>query len=312
MASPLQNAALVVLGGPQPGADTGKSDFDTKARKQSQVIMRRFLHHRLAMGSLIVLLLLIILAFVVPIFWPYNYADTSSGGYLDPSSTHPLGTNQVGNDMLAQLMRGTQLSLQIAFVVAIISTFIGVMLGALGGYLRGAVDSLIGRAIDLFLIVPQVVLAAILVSGLGGSWYTVAFILAFTLWMSTARIIRGETLSLAAQEFIEAARAAGASTWRIITRHLIPNMIGSISVNATLTVALAVLVEAALSFIGLGVHIPDTSLGLVLNQNYAQVLERPWLFFGPFVVIVLISLTVNFIGDGMRDAFDPRQTKVRA
>ncbi len=274
--------------------------------------MRRFLHHRLAMGSLIVLLLLIILAFVVPIFWPYNYADTSSGGYLDPSSTHPLGTNQVGNDMLAQLMRGTQLSLQIAFVVAIISTFIGVMLGALGGYLRGAVDSLIGRAIDLFLIVPQVVLAAILVSGLGGSWYTVAFILAFTLWMSTARIIRGETLSLAAQEFIEAARAAGASTWRIITRHLIPNMIGSISVNATLTVALAVLVEAALSFIGLGVHIPDTSLGLVLNQNYAQVLERPWLFFGPFVVIVLISLTVNFIGDGMRDAFDPRQTKVRA
>ena len=126
-----------------------------------------------------------------------------------------------------------------------------------------------------------------------------------------ARISRAEALSLSQREFIEAARAAGASTWRIISRHLVPNMIGTLVVNATLTVATAVLTEAALSFIGLGVQIPDTSLGLVINQNYTQLATRPWLFWAPFTAIVLISLTINFIGDGLRDAFDPRQGRGR-
>lgn len=297
---------------PALSAGGGRHEFDTKARKQSRVILGRFLRHRLAMVSLAVLVLLILAAFVVPLFWKYNYEDTSSAGYLTPSGDHPLGTNQVGNDMFAYVLRGTELSLQIAFVVAILSTVVGVIVGAVAGFLRGVLDSTLMRLTDLFLIFPQIVAAALLVNALGGRWYWVALMLAAWNWMNIARITRGETLSLAQREYIEAARAAGAGTWRIIFRHLVPNMVGTITVNATLTIAQAVLQEAVLSFIGLGVHIPDTSLGLILSTTYSQILDRPWLFWAPFIVIVLISLTVNFIGDGLRDAFDPRQTKVRA
>jgi len=296
-----------------PAAPGRPSEFDTtKARKQSTLILRRFFRHRLAVGSLIVFLLIVSFGFLGPLFWTISVDDTSSRGYLPPSADHPLGTIQTGKDMLAQLIRGTRLSVQIALVVAFGSTFVGVVLGALGGYLRGLTDTLIGRFTDLMLILPQIAVAAILVRGLDGSWYTVALILAAFGWMSVARITRGETLSLSEREFIEAARASGAGTRWVIFRHLIPNMIGSITVNATLAVATAVLAEAALSFIGLGVRSPDTSLGLIISENYSQITSRPWLFWGPFVVIVLLSLAVNFIGDGLRDAFDPRQTKVRA
>lgn len=313
MASPLLPPSATTDPLPEsPAVESGRHDFDTKARKQSQVILGRFLRHRLAMASLTVLLLMVVLAFVVPLFWKYNYADTSSGGYLPPSADHPLGTDQVGTDMFAQLLRGTQLSLLIAFVVAIVSTALGIVLGTLSGYLRGIVGATIMRIVDLFLIFPQIAVAALLVNKLGGSWYMVAIVLALWNWMHIARITRAETLSLSEREFVEAARATGAGTGHIIFGHLVPNMVGTITVNATLTIALAVLQEAALSFIGLGVRIPDTSLGLILNTNYSQILQRPWLFWGPFVVIVSISLTINFIGDGLRDAFDPRQTKVRA
>ncbi|WP_436493830.1 ABC transporter permease [Actinokineospora sp. HUAS TT18] len=292
---------------------TGPSEFDaTKARKQSTMIIRRFVRHRLAMVSLGVFLLIVLFGFLGPLFWTIAVDDTRSRGYLPPSAAHPLGTIQAGNDMLAQLIRGTRLSVQIALVVAFGSTLVGVILGALAGYLRGFADSAISRFIDLMLIIPQIAVAAILVRAVGGSWYMVALILAAFGWMSVARITRGETLSLSQREYIEAARAAGAGTRWIIFRHLIPNMIGSITVNATLSVATAVLAEAALSFIGLGVQSPDTSLGLIIAENYSQITLRPWLFWGPFVVIVLLSLAVNFIGDGLRDAFDPRQTKVRA
>ncbi|WP_152552031.1 ABC transporter permease [Actinokineospora spheciospongiae] len=289
------------------------SEFDTtKARKQSTLIVKRFLRHRLAMASLVVFLLIAAFGFLGPLFWTVSIEDTSSRGYLPPSAEHPLGTIQTGKDMLAQLIVGTRLSLAISLVVALGSTIVGVIMGTLAGYLRGVVDSAISRFVDLMLIIPQIAVAAILVRALSGSWYVVALILAAFAWMQTARITRGETLSLSQREYIEAARAAGAKTRWIIFRHLVPNMVGTITVNTTLAVATAVLSEAALSFIGLGVQSPDTSLGLIINENYSQITNRPWLFWGPFVIIVLISLAVNFIGDGLRDAFDPRQTKVRS
>jgi peptide/nickel transport system permease protein len=292
--------------------DAVRSEFDAQARRQSRVILGRFLRHRLAMLSLTVLILLVLVTFVMPFFWPYDYQSTASGGYLVPSSAHPLGTNQVGSDTVAQVLRGTKISLLIAFVVAIVSTTIGVTAGTVSGYLRGAFDVAIQRIVDLFLIFPQLAAVALLVNKFGGSWYMVAIVLALWNWMHMARLARGEALSLSQREFIEAARAAGAGPMHIIFRHLVPNMIGTISVNATLTVALAVLQEAILSFIGLGVRIPETSLGKILQDSSTQILDRPWLFWAPAVVIVLISLTINFIGDGMRDAFDPAQKKVRA
>ncbi|MDQ7808504.1 ABC transporter permease [Amycolatopsis sp. A133] len=282
-------------------------------RSQGKLVLRKFLHHKLAMASTAVLLLIVLVSILMPIFWKHGYQDSSFASFAKPSSEFPLGTTQVGKDMVSQVLRGTQYSLLIALTVSILATVIGVVFGAIAGYLRGFSDSAISRVTDLFLIIPQIAAAAILAKVFGGgSWYIVALVLAAFGWMQIARITRAEAMSLSQREFVDAARASGAGTFRIIFKHLVPNMVGSITVNATLAVAQAVLAEAALSFIGLGVQLPDTSLGRVILENYAQLQTRPALFFGPFVVLVLISLTINFIGDGLRDAFDPRQRRMKA
>ncbi|WP_103337083.1 ABC transporter permease [Amycolatopsis sp. CA-126428] len=282
-------------------------------RSQGKLVLRKFLHHKLAMASSAVLVLIVLLSILLPIFWKHGYQDSSFPSFAKPSSDFPLGTTQVGKDMVSQVLRGTQYSLLIALTVSILATVIGVVFGAIAGYLRGISDSVISRVTDLFLIIPQIAAAAILAKVFGGgSWYIVALVLAAFGWMQIARITRAEAMSLSQREFVDAARASGAGTFRIIFKHLVPNMVGSITVNATLAVAQAVLAEAALSFIGLGVQLPDTSLGRVILENYAQLQTRPALFFGPFIVLVLISLTINFIGDGLRDAFDPRQRRMKA
>lgn len=294
-----------------PGA-RGYSEFGGGARKQWQTVLRRFVRHRAAMASIAVFVLLVAVTVVTPFFYGYDHTYTDGGFFEEPSGAHPLGTDQIGHDMVALILRGTQYSLLIAIIVAALATVIGVILGTLSGYLGGVVDSLVNRMVDLFLIIPLIAVAAVLINAFRGSWYTVALVLALFSWMQVARITRGETLSFAQREFVEAAKALGASTPRIIFRHILPNMTGTIAVNATLTVATAVLVEAALSFVGLGVQIPDTSLGLVIQNNYEQFGDRWWLFWPPFLILVAISLCINFVGDGMRDAFDPRQTRVRA
>jgi peptide/nickel transport system permease protein len=301
------------------------STFDaTKARKQSVVILRRFLRHRLAMISLFVFVALFIFAFVGGALWKYSYTfeDTTGGGrYLAPSIGHPFGTDSLAADSMAQVLRGTQFSILIALVVAFLSTSIGVVLGAISGYFRGWVDSLISRFIDLVLVIPAIVLVGVLsrnsigssaTSGGGGNWYIIALFLGLTLWTGVARVIRGMTLSLREKEFVEAARALGGGVGRLVFRHILPNTLDVIIVNATIAVSQAVLAEAALSFIGLGVKPPNTSLGLLISLNQLEITLHPWLFWYPFVFIILISLTANFIGDGLRDAFDPRQKRVRA
>jgi peptide/nickel transport system permease protein len=195
------------------------------------------------------------------------------------------------------------------------------VLGALAGYFRGWIDSMISRFIDLVLVIPAIVLVGVLsrnsfgsspTGGGGGNWYIIALFLGLTGWTSVARVIRGMTLSLREKEFVEAARALGGGVGRLVFKHILPNTLDVIIVNATIAVSQAVLAEAALSFIGLGVHPPNTSLGLLINRNELEITLHPWLFWFPFVFIILISLTANFIGDGLRDAFDPRQKRVRA
>lgn len=282
-------------------------------RSQGKLVLRKFLHHKLAMASSAVLILIVLISILMPIFWKHGYQDSSFPSFAKPSGDFPLGTTQVGKDMVSQVLRGTQYSLLIALTVSILATVIGVVFGAVAGYLRGFTDSAISRVTDLFLIIPQIAAAAILAKVFGGgTWYIVALVLSAFAWMPIARITRAESMSLSQREFVDAARASGAGISRIIFKHLVPNMVGSITVNATLAVAQAVLAEAALSFIGLGVQLPDTSLGRVILENYAQLQTRPALFFGPFIVLVLISLTINFIGDGLRDAFDPRQRRMKA
>ncbi|WP_143252983.1 ABC transporter permease [Amycolatopsis coloradensis] len=282
-------------------------------RSQGKLVLRKFLRHKLAMVCTAILLLLVLTVIIMPIFWPYSYEDSSFPSFAKPNGDYPLGTTQVGKEMVSQILRGTQYSLLIALIVSIVATTIGTVFGAMAGYLRGFTDSAISRVTDLFLIVPQIAAAAILAKVFGGgSWYIVAMVLAAFGWMPIARIARAESMSLSQREFVDAARASGAGTLHIVFKHLVPNMVGLITVNATLAIAQAVLIEAALSFIGLGVQLPDTSLGRVILENYSQLQNRPALFFGPFIVLVLISLTINFIGDGLRDAFDPRQRKMKA
>jgi peptide/nickel transport system permease protein len=277
------------------------------------MVVRRFFRHKLALISLIVFVLVTLAAFLGPHLWRYDYKQITPDASQAPSWTHPFGTDDLGRDYLAQVLRGAQKSIQIALMVAVLSTTIGVVIGAISGYFRGWADNGLMRIADLVLTIPVIALAACLSRQLkGGDWWLLAVILAAVTWPSTARIIRGEFLSLREKEFVEAARAIGASDRRIIAKHMLPNVVGPMIVAATLVVASAILVETALSYLGLGVKRPDTSLGLLVSDYQTAFQSRPWLFWFPGIFIIVIALSINFIGDGMRDAFDPKQTRVRA
>ena len=290
------------------------AEFGVEARSQSRMVLRRFLRHRLAMVSLVILIAVILLSLIGGRFWKYHYAEITPEFSTGPSWGHPMGTDGPGHDTFAQVLRGAQKSVQIMLLVALFSTGIGVVVGALAGYYRGKVDAILMRFIDLLLTIPALAILAVLSNKVrqSGSWFGIALIIAALAWTTLARIVRAEILSLREKEFIEAARAAGASDARIIFRHLLPNVVGSIIVAATLTMAAAILIETTLSYLGLGIKVPDTSLGLLVSDGQGSAQTRPWLFYFPGLFIIIIVLCVNFIGDGLRDAFDPKQTRVRA
>jgi ABC-type dipeptide/oligopeptide/nickel transport system permease subunit len=208
-------------------------------------------------------------------------------------------------------MRGTGQSLKVAFIIGLFGTGLGALWGVVAGYVGGFVDSALMRLADLLLTIPALALAAALARNGGGSLTTIGLILALVSAPYVARVVRGVVLSLREREFIEAARALGASHWRIMIRHLIPNTLPVLIVNATLLIAAGILAETALSFVGFGIQSPDTSLGVLITQAQGAVDTRPWLFYFPGIFIILIALSVNFIGDGLRDALDPRQTRER-
>jgi peptide/nickel transport system permease protein len=290
-------------------------EFTVAARTQTQMIIRRFLAHKLAVASLIVFLVVVAGSLLGGRFWHYTYADITPEFSSPPSLKHPMGTDDIGHDSFAQILRGAQKSVQVALLVALLSTTFGAVFGALAGYYRGLTDALLMRFTDLVLTVPLIAILAVLAAAVAdraGNWLFIAFVISALSWMSIARVVRGTFLSLREKEFVEAARALGASDRRIIFRHLLPNATGSIIVNATITVAVAILVETALSFLGLGIQPPDTSLGLLVSTGTQAATTRPWLFYFPGLIIIIIALTINFVGDGLRDAFDPTQTRVRA
>jgi len=288
-------------------------EFTVKARTQTQLVLRRFFAHKLAVGSLVVFVVLLVLSLLGQRFWKYKYGvpDTNSLSQ-PPSGEHPLGTGDLGEDGLAQLLRGAQRSMQISLLVMVMQTATATLVGAVAGYFRGWVDAVLMRLVDLLLTLPGLALLIVLASRIQAGWIGVAFVIAFLGWAPDSRVVRGVFLSLREKEYVEAARALGARDRRIIVRHLLPNSLGVIIVNATLALATAILAEAALSYLGFGVQAPETSLGKLISDAQGAVDTRPWLFYFPGVVIILIALTVNFIGDGLRDAFDPTQTRVRA
>ena len=298
--------------------DSVEREFTVEQRTQWKTIARRFSRHKPAMVSLVVFFLLVVFAFIGPSLWKYRYDQVlkkpagANNDWIRPSWEHPFGV-QKGYDVLALVMRGTQYSIRIALVVVVLSVTFGVIVGAIAGYFRGAVDNALMRFTDLMLVIPYLAAVAALQRNVQGStWLYLSFFLAMFAWMGIARVIRGEFLSLREKEFVEAARSVGASAPRIIFRHILPNTVGPIIVNATLAVGAAVLGEAALSFLGLGVKPPDTSLGKIIEVGKGKATTYPNEFWWPVLVLCLISLTINFIGDGLRDAFDPKQNRVRA
>lgn len=290
-------------------------EFTVEARSQSRLILRRFLRHKLAVASLVVFIAVVLFAFVGGALWHYSYDQLTPDISAPPSLRHPFGTDSSGIDLMAMVMRGTQRSLEIALFVALTATCVGTVYGAIAGYYRGVYDTLMMRFVDLVLTFPTIAVAAILGAQVGtsaGSWFFIGIILAALTWPIVARVVRGSVLSLREKEFIEAARALGARDRRIIFGHLVPNVMGSVIVSVTILVATAILSETGLSFIGFGVRPPDTSLGLLVSQAQTAVSTRPWLFYFPGAFIILIVLSINFIGDGLRDAFDPTTTRVRS
>ncbi|MGH9178717.1 MAG: ABC transporter permease [Acidimicrobiales bacterium] len=289
--------------------------FGSEAEPQWRRVARRFVRHRLALASLTVLLVLIGMSFLGSVVTQYGYADQTNDLSAPPSAKHWFGTNAIGNDTFTQVLRGAKRSLIVGFLVAALSTSFGTVIGALAGYYRGVVDMVLMRFTDLFLTIP--ILAVLLVAasryrGESGNWLALSFVIAALAWMSLARVVRGMFLSLREREYVDAARALGASDARIILRHLVPNALGPIIVNATLLVGVAIITETALSFLGFGIAPPDTSLGKLVAEGAPAARTRWWLFYLPGLYLLLISLCINFVGDGLRDALDPRDTRVRA
>jgi peptide/nickel transport system permease protein len=282
----------------------------TASRGQLRMAAERFIHHKMALTGLGIFVFLLLLSIIAPIFWKFNYAQITDQFGTGPSGEHWFGTDPIGHDVFAQVMQGTEISLRTALLVAAISTVIGTLIGAAAGYYGGFIDQALMRITDLVLIVPLLAVLLVLAnkfSKQANSSLFVGLMLALLLWCWLARLIRGTFLSLREREFIEAEHAIGASDLRIIMRHLIPNAAGSIVVNATLTVAIAMLTEAALSYLGLGVQPPQVDLGTLIAGGEGDATTLPWLFYFPAVFLVVAILSVNFIGDGLRDAFDPTQ-----
>jgi len=285
-----------------------------EVRSQARMALDRFFHHRMALTGLGIFLFLLLLSTVGPLFWRYDYAQITNQFSTSPTLQHPFGTDTIGHDTFAQVMQGTATSIKTALLVAVLATVVGTAIGAVAGYYGKLADAALMRFTDLILIVPVVAILLVLangVSSVASNWFWIAVVLAAVLWTYLARLVRGTFLSLREREFVEAEWAIGASDARIILRHMIPNAIGPIVVNATLTVANAMLIEAFLSFLGLGIQPPAVSLGNLIANHQADATVLPWLFFFPAGFLVLAILSVNFIGDGLRDALDPSQ-RVRA
>ncbi len=267
----------------------------------------RFFSHRLAQWGLVVLTVVVVATALGGWLWPYGYSQITDDLSTPPSWEHPMGTDALGRDLLAGVLQGTTTSLQVAVVVALVSTAIGACAGAAAGYFRGWVDGVIMRLTDVALTVPGIAVLAVLAASVrrAGNWIAVALILSALSWTAIARIVRAMMLSLREREFVQAARAAGASHSRIVFRHLLPHAAGPIAVKAGLTVGAAILAESALSFLGLGISPPDTSLGILVAAGQHSATTRPWLFYFPGLVILAIVLSVNLVSEGLRAALDP-------
>ena len=272
------------------------------------LVLRRFLRNRAAVVSLVVLAVMLVGCYALPPLLPYSYTDLDYYALQQPPSpTHWFGTNALGQDLLAQTLRGMQKSLLIGVCVAFISTIIAATVGAIAGYFAGWRDRTLMWIVDLLLVVPSFILIAIVTprTRQSGTVLWLILLLSAFSWMISSRIVRGMTMSLREREFVVAARYMGVSNWRIIVRHIVPNVASILIIDTALNVGVAILAETGLSFLGFGVQQPDVSLGTLIADGTRSVTTFPWVFLFPAGILVLIVLCANLIGDGLRDAIDP-------
>jgi ABC-type dipeptide/oligopeptide/nickel transport system permease subunit len=294
-----ENRSVMIVGDVE-GLTTAPASF-------GRLAWRRFRRHRLAIAGGLGLVLITLLFFLGPLLVEWapdqtNVPDRMQG----PSAEHWFGTDALGRDLFVRTAQGGRYSLLIGALVAVMATAIGSAMGAVAGYFGGAADTLISQVINLILIVPALIALSVFSQTYGSDAVGLSVILALLLWTRIARVTRGVVLSIREQEFIMAARAAGARHTRILGRHVLPNMVGAIAVEVTLLLGTAIVLESTLSFLGLGVRPPNASLGTLVADAKGSIDDDPIRVLGPGFFIVLIVLCVNFLGDGMRDALDPR------
>ena len=317
-------------------AENAIANKEVEGLSQRQIVFKRFIHHRAAMIALFSLFFITLIVYTSLDFklgpwkihgwWKYKVTDIPELRYkecpgqvigcptlkLFPPSLgeHPFGQDDIGRDYLALVMRGAQRSLMVAFVIGVLGGVIGTIVGAISGFYRGVVDSVLMRLVDFVITVPAIIIGSVIGYRYGnlGAGFLAIYLGLFS-WTGLSRLVRGEFLKLREMEFVDAARVAGAANRRIIFKHILPNAVGIIIVSVTLLMSSAILLETALSYIGFGVVAPDVSLGLLISTYQDSFTSRPFLFWWPGFFIISIALSINFIGDGLRDAFDPRQRR---
>ena len=313
MTLPSDPTLIVQAGAAGPAPDTGEP-LEVQAVSRGRLVLRRFLRRRTAVAGMIALVLLFALAYLGPYLssWDYNELDFEAF-QSPPSGQHWFGTTQTGGDVFALTMRGMQKSLVIGLLAAVIGTGLAAIFGAFGGYFGRWLDKVSTTIADLMLVLPSFLIIAILSPNFRGkSWLVFVVLLGAFQWMVTARVVRGLTLSLREREFVQAAKFMGVPSWKIIFRHILPNMSSFLIIDYTIGIALAILGEVGLSYFGFGVQPPDASLGTVLAEGTGAVITYPWQFFFAAGLLIAIVLSVNAIGDGLRDALDPTSMSGRS
>lgn len=313
--------------GPQVAFALAANEFESKSL--GKIVWGRFVRHKAAMISAVVLAITIVIVLSsigvgpIPGWWIWTPTQIDKtivnnghptftwNGIIPSFGEHPFGQDQIGRDVFARTMRGAQVSLLVMVLMGIIATFVGVVIGAYSGFYRGRTDFFLQRGTEVVIAIPTIVVTAVIGMKFGSSNPALfGIVLGLLLWPGLTRLVRAEYLSLREREFVDAARVAGANDRAIMFRHILPNAMGVIIVNATLLMATATILEAALSYLGFGIQPPNVSLGQLINEYQTSFSTRPWLFWWPGFFIIVYALTINLIGDGLRDAFDPRQRRI--
>lgn len=284
-----------------------------KSRSLTQLAIARFMRNRNAVIALIVFLVLVTMAIFAPVFeWltgyqmDYQDRDFYSGQPPNWEAKHFLGTDQNGRDILVRTIFGMRISLMVALVAAVVALTVGVIYGSISGLIGGHTDAIMMRILDLLISYPLTLIAVIALAYFGRNIIIVFAIIGLVEWQIMARVIRGQVLSLRNSDFVEAARAMGVPWFAILRRHIVPNVLGVAVVYMTLIIPEVILVESFLGYLGLGVQEPNASLGVLISEGSNKIEQKPWFTYGPGIFLVTLLMSLNFIGDGLRDAVDPK------